>query len=79
MKTTLSLDESVMRRLKEQAAREGRTMSELVDEALRTLLDGRRSKPKRLRPLPRHDMGRELVDVTDRRAVLRILDDDVAR
>jgi hypothetical protein len=37
MKTTLEIDEAVMRELKARAAREGRTMSELVETALRAL------------------------------------------
>ncbi|MFN8582881.1 MAG: ribbon-helix-helix protein, CopG family [Gemmatimonadaceae bacterium] len=34
MKTTLNIDDSVMARLKREAARSGRTMSELVETAL---------------------------------------------
>ena len=36
MKTTLEIDEGVMRSLKEKAARDGKTMSELVESALDT-------------------------------------------
>ena len=35
MKTTLLIDDQIMRRLKAQAAREGRTLSQLVEAALR--------------------------------------------
>jgi hypothetical protein len=35
MKTTLNIDDSVMVELKREAARQGRTMSELVEAALR--------------------------------------------
>jgi hypothetical protein len=37
MKSTLNLDDSVMARLRREAARTGRTMSELVETALRNL------------------------------------------
>lgn len=37
MKITLNIDDSVMERLRREAAREGRTMSELVESALRVL------------------------------------------
>ena len=56
MKTTLEIDETVMRELKARAARDGRTMSELVEMALRALLA---EKPKQvaLPPLPVFDLG----------------------
>src|SRR5690606_14342677 len=38
MKTTLNIDDTVMAHLKREAARQGRTMSELVETALRMLL-----------------------------------------
>jgi Ribbon-helix-helix protein, copG family len=38
MKTTLNIDDRVMAELKREAARQGRTMSELVETALRLLL-----------------------------------------
>jgi hypothetical protein len=65
MKTTLNIDAEVMRRLKREAARQGRTMSELVEAALRTSL---RSSPARveLPPLPVMNSGGALVDIADR-------------
>ena len=35
MKTTLNIDDTVMAKLKRESARQGRTMSELVETALR--------------------------------------------
>jgi len=35
MKTTLNIDDTVMRELKREAARQGRTMSDLVETAVR--------------------------------------------
>lgn len=57
MKTTLEIDERVMRALKARAAQEGRTMSELVEAALRALLDGKRARPAELPELPLFDTG----------------------
>ena len=37
MKTTLNIDDTVMAQLRREAARQGRTMSELVETALRNL------------------------------------------
>ena len=56
MKTTLEIDESVMRALKARAARDGRTMSELVESALRSLLD-KRPRRVELPDLPVFDTG----------------------
>ncbi|MGD2122624.1 MAG: type II toxin-antitoxin system VapB family antitoxin [Gemmatimonadota bacterium] len=38
MKTTLNLDDDLMRTLKQRAAETGRTMTNLVEEALREML-----------------------------------------
>ena len=40
MKTTLSIDDDVYRRIKAKAALEGRKVTEVVEEALRSLLEG---------------------------------------
>ncbi len=68
MKTTLNIDDTVMAELKREAARQGRTMSEMVESALRLLL---RSPKKHgdLPPLPSFNGGRELVDISDRNAL----------
>jgi hypothetical protein len=39
VKTTLTIDDSVMRLLKQEAAKRGCTMSELVESALRLAFD----------------------------------------
>jgi plasmid stability protein len=70
MKTTLNIENGVMRDLKMRAAREGRTMSELVETALRRLLD-EHPVEKDLPPL----MARELVDVSDRDALHRAMEE----
>jgi hypothetical protein len=68
MKTTLNIDDTVMAELKREAARQGRTMSELVETALRLMFSSRR-KQKTLPPLPTFDSGGELVDIADRDAL----------
>ena len=73
IKTTLNIDDGVMRRLRREAARTGRTMSELVETALRGLLQ---TKPAavELRPLPSFTSGGALVDVADREALYRAME-----
>lgn len=73
MKTTLNIDDTVMARLKRESARSGRTMSEIVETALRTVL---RSRPQqdRLPPLPSFDGGGALVDIADRDALYRAME-----
>ena len=73
MKTTLNIDDTVMDRLRRESARSGRTMSELVETALRHLLQ-RRSAPALL-PLPHFDSGGALVDVADRDALYRVMEE----
>jgi plasmid stability protein len=68
MKTTLNIDDTVMANLKREAARQGRTMSEMVETALRLMLTPAR-KQKALPPLPTFDSGGQLVDIADRDAL----------
>jgi hypothetical protein len=72
MKTTLNIDETVMAELRREAARQGRTMSELVETALRLLLRSPR-KRKEIPPLPTFHSGGELVDVADRDALYKAM------
>ncbi len=65
MKTTLSIDDSVITLLKREAARRGCTMSELVETALRRLLQEPKKKPS-LPPLPAFKSNGHLVDIADR-------------
>jgi hypothetical protein len=73
MKTTLVIDDTVMIRLKQEAARTGRTMSELVEVALRRLLEDV-ARPEEPGPLPTFDSGGALVDVADRDALYRAME-----
>jgi hypothetical protein len=67
-KTTLNIDDTVMARLRREAARTGRTMSELVETALRRLLQSR-PEAVEFQPLPSFDSGGALVDIADREAL----------
>ena len=73
MKTTLNIDETVMIELKREAARQGRTMSELVETALRSLFQSQR-KPAELAPLPTFSSGGTYVEVSDRDALYQAME-----
>jgi hypothetical protein len=73
MKTTLQIDDTVMAQLKREAARQGRTMSELVETALRNLFRSQK-KPVELTPLPKFHSGGALVDVADREALYQAME-----
>ena len=65
MKTTLNIDETVFRELKTEAARQGRTMSDLVESALRMLLRVP-NESRELPPLPCFSGGSYQVDIANR-------------
>lgn len=68
MKTTLNIDDTIMAELKREAARQGRTMSDLVETALRLLL--RSQRPRRKLPaLPKFRGGGTFVDIAGREAL----------
>ena len=74
MKTTLNIDDVLFKRLKVEAARQGRTMSNMVESALRRYFgtgQGRAPLP----PLPTFDSGGHLVDIDNREALYQVLDD----
>lgn len=73
MKTTLNIDDTVMAELKREAARQGRTMSELVETALRLLLRSRRRREV-IPPLPTFHSGGTLVDIADRDALYQAME-----
>jgi hypothetical protein len=73
MKTTLNIDDSVMALLKQEAARRGCTMSELVESALRLLLQQKKSR-RSLPPLPSFKSGGHLVDIADRDALYQAME-----
>lgn len=68
MKTTLNIADNVMAELRREAARQGRTMSDLVEAALRLLLK-RRRPPVEVPELPSLSSGGHRVDIADREAL----------
>ncbi len=79
MKTTLNIDESVMQRLREEAARRGTTMSALVEAGLRRVLAPElpaADEANNLPPLPTWRGGPELVDISDRDALYRAMEEE---
>ncbi len=77
MKTTLNIDDSVMSRLREVAARRGTTMSELVEAGLRLILDEKvgTGPASELPRLPTWSSGGALVDVSNREALYAVMDE----
>ena len=73
MKTTLNIDDTVMAQLKREAARQKRTMSELVETALRGLFRSQR-KRQDIPPLPTFHSEGALVDVADRDALYQAME-----
>ena len=74
MKTTFVLNDALAARLKREALRQRRTMSELVEEALHLLFLGNKKKPVRLPKLPRYPSGGHLVDISDRDALYKAME-----
>jgi hypothetical protein len=73
MKTTLNIDDTVMAQLKREAARQGRTMSELVETALRNLFRSQKEVAE-LPPLPVFQSGGAFVDIADRDALYQAME-----
>ena len=77
MKTTLNIDDTVMRRLREEAARRRTTMSSLVEAGLRLVLadtgDGKEDA-KPLPPLPSWQGGGQRVDIANREELYGVME-----
>lgn len=76
MRTTLNLADGLAEEAKRRAAEEGRTLTSLIEEGLRLVLELER--PRRPVHLPTHGTpgDRVLVDILDRDALWDALDDD---
>lgn len=72
MKTTLNISDVTMREVKREAARRRQTMSEMVEAALRTIIEPQRRDVK-LPPLPEFGSGGLRVDVADRDALYNVM------
>jgi hypothetical protein len=75
MRTTIRIDDDLYRRAKAAAARSGRPVGELIEDAVRDALAPARS-PEVVRPLPRFGGSgvRPGVDLTDLRSLLDVMD-----
>jgi plasmid stability protein len=73
-RTTLDLDPSVTQALRQRAKREGKSMGQIASEALAVALAEEPAKPVPFR-WKTHDMGLPLIDLEDKDALYRILDE----
>ena len=62
-----------MARLREEAARQGTTISAMVEAALRLLLNRKRQRGPSL-ALPVFDLGGSMVDIADREALYQAME-----
>ena len=79
MKTTLNIDDTVMQRLREEAAQRGTTMSALVEAGIRRVLTAGThtdAQPASLPPLPTWHSGGFRVDIANREELYRVMADD---
>lgn len=75
MRTSMNLPDSLLEATRSRAASEGRTVTSLVEEALRDLLDrSPKGSPRTVLPTDGQPEGRFLIDVDDQDAVAAALD-----
>ena len=74
MKTTLNISDVTMRELKRSAAQQGKTLSELVEAALRALLERQKAAVPELPPLPEFATGGARVDVANREILYEVME-----
>jgi len=73
MKTTLVIDDTVIARLRLEAAKRGTTISALVEAALRGFLEEKPQK-RHARRRPKWHSGGALVDIADRDALYKAME-----
>jgi hypothetical protein len=78
MRTTMNLPDSLLAAARSQAEREGRTVTSLMEEALRDLIAKNAQAEAEVEPLPTWSApgNRMLVDIDDREALWEVLDAD---
>lgn len=76
MRTTITIDDDLYRRAKERAARTGRTVSGLIEDAVRAALKPRRHAGVEMEPLPVFGGSGVMpgVDLSDTAALNDIMD-----
>ena len=76
MRTTLVIPDVVYRRAKQAAKSQGKTLSELVTESVEVQLARAGKRPaKKVYRLEPVDMGKPKVDVADREALFRAMEE----
>ena len=78
MRTTVRLPDELLQRAKAAAAREGTTLTELIERGLRIVLQKPATRAERTYPPVSSQVGRQLVNVTKTSELLELLDEDVA-
>lgn len=80
MRTTVTIDENLYRRAKSQAARTGRSVSQLIEDALREALRPSHRQKRELPPLPTFGGSGLLpgVDLSSNAALRDRMDESVA-
>lgn len=73
MKTTLNISDVMMIEIKREAARRRQTMSELVEVALRAIVEPRQPEAE-LPPLPEFSSGGMRVNVANRDALYNVME-----
>lgn len=78
MRTTVRIDDVLLRQLKEEAARTGRTVSALVEEAIRERLARRSGPTPDVSPLPTYGGSGTMpgVDLASAAALREVMDGD---
>jgi hypothetical protein len=79
MRTTIRIDDELLRRLRLKAAETGRTVGSLIEDAVRVSLEDAESDAVSLPPLPTYGSGGVLpgIDLTSTSALLDAMDADV--
>lgn len=80
MRTTLNLDPDLMRAAKELAVRSNKTLTEVIEDALRLAMGVRDAQPQTPKPDLVTSPGAPLpgVDLDDSAALLDLIEDDAA-
>ena len=76
MRTSINLPDALLTEAKARAAAQGRTLTSLIEEGLRSVLEDRATDGQPLEPLPAFGdpNSKFLIDITDREALWQALD-----
>lgn len=77
MRTTIRIDDELLRKLKAMSARTGRTVGALIEDAVRAALARTEAKVSELQPLPTYGGSGVLpgVDLSSTTALLDVMDE----